>query len=377
MMNAVLDLPRTVFAPGASARLPEELEALGVRRPLVISDAGLRSLGLLQQVLARLPGDTPVFDQVTPNPVFADVDAGCARYLESRCDGVVAVGGGSVLDVAKLVALLATHAGTVRDYVGRREPFTRPAAPLVAIPTTAGTGSEASPDAGIHPDANTASTGVNSRWAVPRVALLDPLLTVGLPARLTAATGIDALSHCIEGYLSNVDSPVAEAMALDGLRRALSHVEQASRHGDDLAARSEMLLAGYLGGVAIGMGLGPAHAIAISCGDQGLHHGVLSGIGVVATLDDVLARMPERHATLASLFKVAGDQSLSAAVAALMQRLGLPATLGAAGYRPGDPMRLAEMAHSSVFNLSARWHPAASDYRRWIADSVADRLPDR
>lgn len=374
-MDAILELPRTIFAVGAVARLPQELHAMGVQRPLVITDTGLRANRVLHEVMAHLPADTPLFDQVTPNPVFANIDEACKQYRAAACDAIVAVGGGSVLDVAKYVALIATHGGTVRDYVGQSEPFSRPAAPMVAIPTTAGTGSEASPDAGIHQDAFSASTGISSRWAVPHVALLDPQLTIRLPTHLTAATGIDALSHCLEGYLSKVNSPVADALALDGVRRVLAHIEQATRHGNDLAARSEMLVAGYLGGVAIGMGLGPAHAIAISCSDQGLHHGVLSGIGVVATLDSVLARLPAQRAVLATLFGVGGDQSLSAAMAALMQRLGLPATLGAAGYVTDDLDQLSEAAHNSVFNFSSRWHPNALVYHQWLKASLANHLP--
>lgn len=374
-MDAVLQLPRTHFAPGAVGRLPAELHALGVVRPLVISDRGLLDAGVLGQVTQHLAQRAAVFDRVTPNPLFADVDAACSLYRNEACDGVVAVGGGSVLDVAKYVALLATHDGTVRDFVGRPEPFCRPGAPLVAVPTTAGTGSEASPDAGVHADAESASVGISSRWATPQVALLDPQLTSTLPRRLTAATGIDALSHCIEGFLSRTDSPVADALALDGIRRVRTHLPRAVAQGTDLAARSEMLVAGYVGGVAIGMGLGPGHAIAIPCGDQGLHHGVLSGIGIVATLDAVLEHVTDKGLLLRRALDVPEGGSASVAVAALMRALGLPATLAEAGYRIRDLSALAQACHDCVFNLAARWHPTAADYRRLLEASSQDRLP--
>jgi len=371
-MNAVLELPRSVFGVGAVDGLAAELSALGVARPLLISDRGLRDAGLIDRVLRVLPGWGAVFDGVTPNPVYADVEGALSLYQASGCDGVVALGGGSVIDVAKYVALLVTHGGQVCDYVNRPDPFVRPAAPLVAVPTTAGTGSEASPDAGIHPDGHSASVGVSSRRAVPRAALLDPGLTTGLPPRMTAATGIDALTHCIEGFLSIVDSPVADTLALDGIRRVMSHVDQATRHGDDLVARGEMLVAGYLGGVAIGMGLGPAHAIAITCGDQGLHHGVLSGIGCVASLDAVLAQVPHKLAPLCAALGIDSPHgSPSQILAATMRRLGLPATLKEAGYHVHDIALLAQKANHSVFNRSSRWHPSAATYLQWLEASAS------
>lgn len=370
----VFEPPRTVFGPGAIQGLRDELAALGVRRALLITDRGLVAAGIARGVSAHLPADTPCFADVTPNPVFADAMAALQQYQDSGCDSIVALGGGSVIDTAKYVALLATHGGHVSQYVNRPAPFSRAAAPLVAIPTTAGTGSEASPDAGIHADAHSVSSGITSRWAVPRVAVLDSQLTTGLPPRLTAATGIDALSHCIEGFLSRTDSLPADALSLDGIRRVMTHLEQATRHGDDLTARGEMLMAGYLGGLAIGMGLGPAHALAISCGDQGLHHGLLSGIGCVITLDAVLAHVPGKRAALCTAMGLAPDASPGAAIAALMRRLDLPATLRDAGYRTNDAAALARRASESVFNLSSRWHPQAVDYLRLIDTSLAGHV---
>lgn len=370
---AALHVPRTLFAAGALSALAAELAALEMRRPLLVTDRGLVAAGLAARAVAAC-GDAaaPVlFDGVTENPLFADVDGGSALYRQHGCDGVVALGGGSVIDTAKLIALLATNQGSVADYAGVPHAAHGPAAPLIVIPTTAGTGSEASPSAGIHPDATTPSVGMNSRHLVPRVAILDPELTRSLPPRLTAATGIDALSHCIEGYLSNKEVPLGKSIALDGIARVARSLRRAVADGNDAAARAEMMLAAYAGGVSIGMGLGPAHAVAIVCSDQGFPHGVLSGIGLVATLDATSTHVPERVAAVASAFGLQQSAALAPAIASLMRELGLPASLAELGYRTKDLARLADAAQASHFNLTAPFHPTSSDYAEMIANSLA------
>ena len=367
-----LNLPRTLCAAGAISALLGELSALGVRRPLLVTDKGLVAAGLVAKAVAAY-GDAAslvVFDGVTENPLYSDVDCGAALYAQHACDGVVALGGGSVIDTAKFIALLATNAGSAANYAGVPNAAHVASAPLVAIPTTAGTGSEASPSAGIHPDAVTASVGMNSRHLVPRVAILDPTLTVSLPPRLTAATGIDALSHCIEGYLSKKDQPLGKSIALDGIARVARYLRRAVADGNDTSARHEMMIAAYAGGVSIGMGLGPAHAVALTCSDQGFHHGVLSGIGLVATLDATAEHAPERVAAAAEAFGLESSASLALAIAALMRELGLPATLAELRYSTGDLQALADAAHRSHFNLSAPFHPTATQYAAMIAASL-------
>ena len=369
---SALTLPRTLFAAGAVKGLSAELAGLGVRRPLVVTDRGLVAVGVASRVAAAC-GETAtavLFDNVTENPLYADVHAGVALYAAAGCDGVIAVGGGSVIDTAKMIALLATNPGSVADYAGKPNVPHGPTAPLVVIPTTAGTGSEASPSAGIHPDAVTASVGMNSRHLVPRLAVLDPELTVSLPRRLTAATGIDALSHCIEGYLSNRDQPLGKSIALDGIRRVARHLRRAVANGSDLEARGEMMLAAFAGGVSIGMGLGPAHAIAITCSDQGFHHGVLSGIGLVATLEATAEHVPDRMAPVSEAFGLPAFGSLAAGVADLMRELGLPARLSELGYVAKDVSAMASAAERSHFNLSAPFRPTAANYHSFLTQSL-------
>jgi alcohol dehydrogenase class IV len=371
-LPSALILPRVLFAAGALSVLAAELESMGIRRPLLVTDQGLVAAGLAAQAVAACgqAAAPAVFDSVTENPLFADVDRGAAWYAREHCDGVVALGGGSVIDTAKMIALLATNPGSVADYAGVRNVAHGPAAPLIVIPTTAGTGSEASPSAGIHPDAVTASVGMGSRHLVPKLAILDPDLTRSLPTRLVAATGVDALSHCIEGFLSKKDIPLGKSIALDGIARVARHLRRAVADRDDAQARGEMMLAAFAGGAAIGMGLGPAHAVAIACSDQGFHHGVLSGIGLVATLDATCAQVPEQAGDIAAALGLQRTGSLAQAVASLMRELGLPATLAELNYVPRDVQALAQAAHQSYFNLFAPHHPTASDYAAMLAASL-------
>ena len=370
-LPSALNLPRVLFAAGALSALAGELEALGINKPLLVTDQGLVSVGLAAKAIAACGKSAPeIFDNVTENPLFSDVDKGAALYARQRCDGVVAMGGGSVIDTAKMIALLATNPGSVADYAGVRNAPHGPSAPLIVIPTTAGTGSEASPSAGIHPDAVSPSVGMGSRHLVPRLAILDPDLTRSLPPRLTAATGIDALSHCIEGYLSKKDIPLGKSIALDGISRVARYLRRAVASRDDAEARGEMMLAAFAGGAAIGMGLGPAHAVAIVCSDQGFHHGLLSGIGLVATLDATSAHVPERASEIAAALGLERTRSLGQAVASLMHELGLPATLAELNYVPGNLQALAAAAHQSHFNFFAPFYPAASDYADMLAASL-------
>ncbi len=371
-MNSPLHLPRTFFGQGALASLATALATLKIRRALLVTDSGLVRAGVIDRVLASIDKSVSVvvYDGVTENPVFADADQGAGCYARERCDGVIAVGGGSAIDTAKYVALLGTHPGTVADYAGVPHAAIGPGAPLIAIPTTAGTGSEANATAGIHPTASSIAVGVDSPFILAQVAILDPNLTVSLPPRLTAATGIDAMSHCIEGYLSKNRNPFADVLALDGLSRAARSIRRAVADGNDVEARSEMMIAAYAGGAAISMGLGPAHAIAITCGDQGFHHGILSGIGVVAAFDHMAAKQPERAAHLCTAFGIDSTTSLASSIASLMSELGLPSTLRDLGYSTNKPTELAAAAQSSFFNLSAWYHPSETEYAAMIAPSL-------
>ena len=366
-MRAMLQLPRLMLDFGALRALPDELSQLGVRKPILVSDAGLVACGVVTRVRDAARGILDVFDQVTENPVFADCDAIVSAYVAGGCDGIVALGGDSVIDAAKLAAVVAGHGGHAADFAGHSDRITSRVVPLVVIPTTAGTGSEASSGAGVHPNPTSRSMGINSPFVIPRVALCDPELTMTLPPSLTAATGIDALTHCIEGYLATTPSPPVDAMALDGIRRICAHLERAVQDGTNRQARWELMLGAFEGGASISKGLGPAHAVAIACGDQGVHHGKLSAIGLVACLDAVPPECASRLADIAASMRLAPNETVRAGLLKLMSRLNLPTTLSAAGYRVADLDDIAANAAGSHFNATSPYRPSADQYRTLIA----------
>jgi 4-hydroxybutyrate dehydrogenase len=361
-MNFALNMPKLVFGPGSVRFLSDELAALGAKHPLVVTDPGLVTCGVFERVTSALRIQTTVYANVPENPTFDGVDQAAELLREKRCDVVVAVGGGSVIDTAKLVAVLAAHEGSAADYVGHSDRITAATAPLIALPTTAGTGSEASPDAGIHPTRTSRSSGITSLHVIPKVAICDPDLTMTLSPRLTACTALDALSHCIEGYLSITDSPLVDAMALEGVRRICRHIEPATANGQDREARTQLMLGAFSGGVAIGKGLGPAHAIAITVGDQGLHHGMLSGLGVVGTIARMHEQVPDRVDHVAEAMGLSSGEKIEASLRRLFEKLNVPGSLRDLGYQPGDLNELARVAAASHFNATSRYRPSEEEY---------------
>jgi alcohol dehydrogenase class IV len=216
-----------------------------------VTDAGVRAAGLLDRVLVACPGPCAVFDGTPANPTDDAVAAALALYRAQGCDGVIGLGGGSPIDLAKGVALLATHPAPLATYaaiLGGVPKITAATAPVVAIPTTAGTGSEAG-RAALITLADGRKLGSISPHLIPKAAICDPELTLGLPAQLTAATGLDAVTHCVETYLSPRFNPPAEAIALDGLARAVAWIERAVADGGDRTVRQEMMMAVLEGGL--------------------------------------------------------------------------------------------------------------------------------
>ncbi len=278
MVSPINYITSVQFGFGAIDMLPQECERIGIRRPLVVTDAGVRAAGLVDRVLARLADASAVavFDQTPSNPNEAAVRAAVALFLAQRCDGVIAVGGGSSIDLAKGVAVCGTHEGPLKSFAmieGGLARITAATAPVIAIPTTAGTGSEVGRGAVLILD-DRRKVAVISAHVVPKVAICDPDLTLDLPARLTAATGMDAIAHCIETFMAPAFNPPADGIALDGLWRAWAHIERATREPHDREARLQMMSASMQGAMAFQKGLGCVHSLSHSLGglDPSLHH---------------------------------------------------------------------------------------------------------
>ena len=363
-----LQIPELVLGEDTALDLPDYLHRLKIEKPLIVTDQGLVKAGHAARVIesfgrAKAPA---FFDSTRENPTADCVDRATRTFVENGCDGVVALGGGSVIDTAKLTAVTATHGGRASEYLGQSQKITNKACPIVAIPTTAGTGSEASPGAGIHPSSTQMSRGINSRFVVPRLAICDPSFTKTLPPRLIAATGLDALTHCIEGYLAAGDHPMIDMIALEGIR-IIRHELRRAVEVNDIHSRSQMMLAAFYGGVAIGKGLGAAHSIAISCGDQDLHHGVLSALGLVACLDALDLEIADRCAAVKEALGLDPRASLSDHMRSLMKALGLPTSLTAASYRLPDMGSLALVCSESHFNRTSRVQFKPADFNRMVA----------
>lgn len=369
-MNPMIQYPRVQFDFGAVRALPVELSHLGVAKPLFVTDQGVVNCGVFQKVRDAMPGggkDMVVFDDVPENPTVDGVERALALYRERGCDGVVSVGGGSVIDSAKAVAVMSTHPGRITDYMGQPGKIGPNVGKHIAIPTTSGTGSEVSRGAGIHPTSTTRGNGINGPYVVAKVAICDPELTLTLPKRLTAATGMDALSHAVEGYLAKGNNPVGDALALDSIRRVFTWLPRAVANGHDREARWHMMMAS-MQAMLVAKGLGPGHALANTFGDQGLHHGTLVTLALPAVLRLMDAHAGDRMKAMAEAMKLEPGRHPGAAIADMNERLGLPSGLRAYGYKLGNLDEVAADAHKSFFNHSAPYHPTVGEYKEMVLE---------
>ncbi|HVL55087.1 MAG TPA: iron-containing alcohol dehydrogenase [Burkholderiaceae bacterium] len=334
---AVINYLTTIqFDFGAVALLQSECERIGIRRPLIVTDAGVRAAGLLTRVTVSLAdGSVPVFDGTPSNPTEAAVREAAELYRSGRCDGILAVGGGSSMDLAKGLAIAVTHPGPLKQYAaieGGVARITAAVAPVIAIPTTAGTGSEVGRGAVIIVD-DGRKLGLLSPHLLPKVAICDPELTLGLPPLLTAATGMDAIAHCIETFLAPAFNPPADGIALDGLERAWAHIERATHSSGDREARKHMMSAAMQGALAFQKGLGCVHSLSHAMGglQPRLHHGTLNAVLLPAVIEfnaSAATVTEERKLQrMARAMALSANESVSDAIRAMNRRLGLPTGL--------------------------------------------------
>ena len=359
-MTVINYLTTIVFDHGALAKLPDEMAVLGIERPLVVTDQGIVAAGLLERLRAVLPDKAaaPVFDGTPPNPTEAAVLAALEIYKDTECDGVVAFGGGSSIDLGKGVALLATHAPPLEQYamiLGGVTRITPAVAPVIAIPTTAGTGSEVGRGSLLTLD-DGRKLGFISPNVLPKRAICDPDLTVGMLPELTAATGMDALTHCVETYISPLVNPPAEAIGLDGAGRAFAHIERAVADGADREARWHMLMAAVQGGLTFQKGLGAVHSMSHALGGLAepiLHHGTLNAVILPAVLRYNAGHVGAKYGALAAAMGLAAGTDLAAEIEALNGRLGLPANLREMGVTDAVIPKMIEYSeadHSTATN---------------------------
>jgi 4-hydroxybutyrate dehydrogenase len=375
---------------GAVKLLAAEARRVGMKKPLIVTDKGVRAAGVLDKALAALQqpadGGPPllhaVYDGTPSNPTEAAVREAVVVLEDAWCDGLVAVGGGSSIDLAKAVAIAATHKGPMASFAtieGGSSRITDKVLPIIAVPTTAGTGSEVARGAILIVD-DGRKLGFHSWNLVPRSALCDPELTLKLPPLLTAATGMDAIAHCMETFMAPAVNPPADGIAIDGLHRGWEHIERATRNPNDREARWQMMSASMQGAMAFQKGLGCVHSLSHSLGglNPKLHHGTLNAMFLPAVVrfnasaesmvhDKRLSRMAQAMGL--SGCDAAGQQ-LSDALQYMNARLNLPAGLGALGVARSDfeaiiDGALADHCHKTNPRIASR-----DDYREILAASM-------
>lgn len=340
------------FGNGRIAELADACRTLGMRRPLLVTDRGLAALDIVATARGHLAAGglgEATFSGVDPNPTGANLDAGLAAYTDGGHDGVVAFGGGSALDLGKAIAFMARQARPVWDFEDVDDWWTRadPAGidPIVAVPTTAGTGSEVGRASVLTNEATHEKKIIFHPRLLPGLVICDPELTVGLPPRITAGTGMDAFAHCLEAYCSPHFHPLSQGVALEGMRLVDTYLERAYRDGTDLEARAQMLAAAAMGATAFQKGLGAIHALSHPIGAvHHTHHGTTNATVMVPVLDFNRAAVEERLAAAARYLGLAdagdddarGFDAFRARVVALNEALGIPRTLAGLGVTEPD-----------------------------------------
>ena len=363
--------PTTIhFGPGSRRLVAEHLKQNGVKRPLIVTDKGLAQLPILKDFAASLDGlAVQIFAGVFGNPTKKQVDDGVQAYKAHKADAVIGFGGGAALDVAKAVAMMAVHEGNVLEYAWDHpnvRPITNALPYFIALPTTSGTGSEVGRSSVISHDETHVKKIIFNPVLLAKAVFADPELTVDLPAGVTAATGMDALTHNVESYLSPAYHPLCDGIALEGARIAAHAIEIAVARPHDIQARSDMMMSSMMGAIAFQKDLGAVHSCAHALGTVvDMHHGLANGI----MIDHVMRfNIDAAERKMAELARVCGAGSTAQSfidwLVALKARIGIPARLGGKGVTSSHIARLVEIAVKDTCHQTNPKPVSAEDFER-------------
>ncbi len=369
--------PTTIhFGPGARALTGPHLHERGLKRPLIVTDKGLAALPLIAEMKAALASvglNVAVYGGVFGNPTSTQVMKGAAAYKAHKADCVVGIGGGAALDVAKVVGLVAMQRGDVMEYAWdhpKVRVITAALPHFVALPTTAGTGSEVGRSSVISEEATHIKRVIFSPLILAKAVFADPELTLGLPPAVTAATGMDALTHNIESYLSPAFHPMCDGIALEGVRIAARALLTAVREPTNLAARTDMMMASMMGAIAFQKDLGAVHSCAHALGTVcDLHHGLANALMIEPVMSFNLEAAPEKFAELAHVVGAATASAFVPWLAHLKQQIGIAPSLAAVGVKREQFARLVEIATSDLCHQTNPRACAAADFERFFAEA--------
>ena len=365
------------FGAGARKEVAQHLRDAGCKRPLIVTDRALAALPVLAEFRSHLAGlDVAVFDGVFGNPTCSQVMAGAAAFRAHGADCVIGFGGGAALDVAKVVGVAATHEGDILEYVWDHPQVRAIVNPLpyfVALPTTSGTGSEVGRSSVVSENDTHLKRVVFSPKILARCVFADPELTLALPPAITAATGMDALTHNIESYLSPAYHPLCDGIALEGTRIAAAALETAVRDGANLQARSDMMMSSMMGAIAFQKDLGAVHSCAHALGAVcDLHHGLANALMLDTVLAWNYAAVPAKFDELAHVCAVAGGgAALVPWIRALKQRVGITGTLASHGVTAAHIPRLVAIATQDICHQTNPRPCTAADFERLFQAALA------
>ena len=361
---------------GAIQVLGKALKLNGITRPLICTDKGVVDCGVFDMVRSVLPNEvTPtIFDGTPGNPTEKAVREALILYQENECDGIIAIGGGSSIDLGKGVALTASHKGPINDWSamnGGKDKIGN-APPIIAIPTTAGTGSEVGGGAVLITD-DGHKVVIVSPNLIPKMAICDPELTLSLPKHLTAATGMDAMAHCIEAFLTPAINPPAAAIGLDGLERVVTYLKRAVDDGNDRDARWNMMMAASEGAMAFAKGLGSVHSMSHAVGaneELQAHHGTLNAIFLPTVLRFNAAHVDDKYAQLRRAMGLTAKANISDWISEYNMSLGLPENLGAMGVVDDMVPDLAVHCMTDACHFSNPKRPTAEEYEVMFIEAI-------